>query len=287
MRIIRDRKNRVLHLDQQTYIEKILNKYGMNEVKSIDSPGTPLPLLKLDNKLSVFDEKQQNYYQQLTGSILYPSISTRPDISHAVAIVSRYNSKAQQAHLTAVKRIYRYLHKTKACKLILDGKVNNKITNNIQLTAYSDSDWAGDLEDRKSTTGYIIKLNNCPISWISKKQKSTSVSTAEAEIVAAGAAIKEIKWLQQFLVELKLIPTEQPTKLFIDNTSSIDITNKDMANTKTKHIAIQYYFIKEAIDNQEIHIEWISTKDQLADIFTKPLGPQAFSKHKIMLMGEC
>ncbi|MGZ5548842.1 MAG: Ty1/Copia family ribonuclease HI [Nitrososphaeraceae archaeon] len=89
------------------------------------------------------------------------------------------------------------------------------------------------------------------------------------------------------MVELKLIPSNQPSKLFIDNTSSIDITNKDMANTKTKHIAIQYYFIKEAIDNQEILVNWISTKDQLADIFTKPLGPQAFTKLKIMLMGEC
>src|SRR5258708_14837316 len=177
----------------------------------------------------------------------------------------------------------------------MDGKPvnnNNKKNNNNNLNvptliAYTDSDHAGDVEESKSTSGYIIKLNNCPIHWISKKQNIVAKSSCEAEIIALGEAVKELQWIQNFLIELKMYDAMNPAILYCDNKSSVMISKQDMSNTKTKHIAVNYYFIKQAQDNGLVKYKWIQSSDQQADIFTKPLGNILFNKFKLMFMGVC
>jgi hypothetical protein len=291
MRITRDRKNKLLYLDQQVYIDKILNRYQMNDCKTVDTPGTELKLLKYneDDPTINLNQREQNLYQQLTGSVLYAALSTRPDIIHSVGIVSRYNSKPQITHLNAAKRIYRYLCGTKHYKLILDGKAINN-DNPISLITYADSDWAGDPEKCKSTSGYIIKLNNAPISWISRKQRTIAKSSCEAEIIASGEAIQELQWIRNFLIELQVLNSNDnnPSIVYCDNKAATMISNQDLANTKTKHIAVHYNYINEAVNNNEVKLKWISSSEQQADIFTKPLGKVLFNKFtKSMLMGEC
>jgi hypothetical protein len=248
--------------------------------------------MKLSDQVEYLDDSKRNYLQQLNGALLYAAISTRPDIAHAVGVVSRYNAKAQLQHLTAAKRVFHYLQGAKPLKLVMDGNhINNKSTSTTPiLTAYSDSDYAGDLEDRKSTSGYVIKLNNCPIYWVSKKQKTVAKSTCEAEIIALADLVKELQWIINFLVELKIFKSvhlKQPAIIYCDNKSTVAIAKQDMASTKTKHIAVNYYFIKQALDDGLVQYESIKSEDNLADIFTKPLGRTKFDKFKFMLMGEC
>ncbi len=297
IRIERDRPNRKIYLDQVSYVEKILKRYNFEECNTMSIPGTDPQLLKFDPQKPVLDEAGINLFQQMTGSLLYCAISTRPDISHSVSFVSRYNSKPQAAHLQAVKKIFRYLCGSKNRKLILNGKLKTESLPNSQelkssdsplLIAYCDSDHAGDLEDRKSTSGCIIKINDCPIYWSSKKQKCVARSSCEAEVISCGVAVTELAWFRNFLIELKILNNlENSSLIYCDNKSATIIGNEDLANTKTKHIAINYYFIKEAVEKKEIKLSWISSKYQQADIFTKVLGRIAFNKISCMLMGEC
>ncbi len=290
MKITRDRPNKLLYLDQQNYIDKILNRFNMNECKTVTTPCVDLKLLKSDdNHINELNDELKNTYQQITGSALYAGISTRPDIAFAVGVASRYNSKPQLKHLSAAKRIYRYLNGTKSLVLLMDGKVQNSTSKIPILSAYTDSDYAGDPEERKSTSGYVIKLNNCPIHWMSKKQSTIARSTCEAEIIALGEAVKELQWINNFLIELKLYDADSrdPAILYCDNKSTVTISKEDLANTKTKHIAVNYYFIKQALNDGLVQYKWIQSDDQVADIFTKPLGKNKFNHFKFMLMGEC
>jgi hypothetical protein len=289
MKITRDRTNRLLVLDQKAYIERILNRYNMLSVKIKTTPGTELAPLKYDEKVETFFGEKQNLYQQLTGSVLYPALCTRPDLAHAVGIVCRYNSNPQHVHMQAVKAIYRYLSGTKQVALRMDGTHMSNSNGPPIILAYTDSDWAGDPEKRKSTSGYVIKINNCPIQWISKKQNTVAKSSCEAEIIAAGEAVKEIIWINGFLIELKIYneQTRSAAVVHCDNKSAIKNSQEDLANSKTKHIALNFHFIKQAHDEGLFQFEWIDSDHQQADIFTKPLGPTKFHKFQSMLMGEC
>ena len=161
----------------------------------------------------------------------------------------------------------------------------------IQLSAYADSDHAGDPEERKSTSGFLIQLNNCLISWYSKKQTSVARSTCEAEIIAYGEAIKQIQWLRNFLQEIKLGYSNSfnsyPITLYCDNASSVIIGHKDLADSKTKHIAVNYNYVKLLIAEKVIDIQWISSKNQLADVLTKALDRVKFKYLTDKIMGEC
>jgi hypothetical protein len=192
--------------------------------------------------------------------------------------------------LIAVKKILRYLYSTKDAKLFMNSKCSDS-SEGIKIVAYCDADWCGDLEERKSTSGFIIKINGCPVIWKSQKQKSVSLSTAEAEISAAGAAVKEIQWLQNFLTELG-VQTENSNSqsaavLYCDNKAAVLIAKQDMANSRTRHVAMYYHYIKQAVEEGKLEFRWIQSTEQQADILTKPLGVQPYRKLRNMLMGEC
>ncbi|MGZ8855045.1 MAG: reverse transcriptase domain-containing protein [Nitrososphaeraceae archaeon] len=289
IRIIRDRDNRTLKLDQSAYIDKILNKFDMKGYKHLPAfrPGTKVMDLKFDENEPILPQQFINRYQQMVGSLNYAAISTRPDISHAVSVSARYASKPQAKHVDAVNQVYSYLTGTIDKQLIM--RSNNSQT--IELSAYADSDHAGDPEERKSTSGYIIQINNCTISWYSKKQTSVARSTCEAEIIAYGEAIKQLQWLRNFLQEIKLSYTNQSNsnaiKLYCDNGSSVILGYKDLADSKTKHIAVNYNYVKLLIGQRIIDIQWIPSNDQLADILTKALERIKFKQLTDKIMGEC
>ncbi len=288
MRILRDRKNRILTLDQQSYIEKILKKSSVDKERAI--PGTNLDIL-LDPTISeLLSANEITEYQKLTGSLLYAAISTRLDILHSVSLVCRFNHAPRKHHVTAVKRIYEYLNGTKKLKLIFNSKsspISPESQTIFSINAFADADFAGDKEDRKSTSGTLIKINSCPIYWGAKKQKCVSKSSCQAELISCSVAINEVMWIRNFLIELNLFPKDHPAKLFCDNIAATMIANQDLSNSKTKHIAVHYHFVKESVDAGEIDIKWISNQNQEADIFTKVLSRQPFQKITKLLMGEC
>jgi len=192
-------------------------------------------------------------------------------------------------HMRAAKSICHYLYGTKSLCLVLKGQVSsNENSRKLKITAYTDSDHASDIRDRISISGGLIKINDCPVLWYSRKQKTISKSTHEAEIRALGECIVESKWVRNFMIELGVIDQLDSTvEVYCDKKAAVLNSKKDLANTKAKHIAVDYFFIKKSIDDREVKIEWVQSDEQVADLFTKPLSGALHKRHTMIFMGEC
>jgi hypothetical protein len=265
--------NKNLIIDQELYVKDKLKAFNMSECKHFSTPETAVKLINAtENELLAPD----NNYRSITGSLIYLAISTRPDITHGVNMLSRHMSKPGITHLNAAKRVLRYLQGTKSYGLHYQ---NNFTQREVNLTGYCDSDWAGDVEDRKSTTGYCVFINNNIVSWNTKKQQTIALSTAEAELMALVEVIKEVKWMKELLIELHF-DVVSPIEIFVDNQSAIKMAQNDVEHDRTKHIDIKYHFIKRETEEKQIKLTWISSNLQLADVFTKALSSNLFQQHR-------
>ena len=173
-------------------------------------------------------------YQSIVGSLLYAAIATRPDIAQAVGVVSKFCANPTQSHFTAAKRILRYLKGTVSL-----GLSYKKCADGI-LTGYSDADWAGDVDDRHSTSGNVFSLARGAVSWLSKKQATVALSTAEAEYVALSTATQEAIWLRRLLTDVGE-PLEEPIVIHEDNQGAIAMAKNPVGHARTKHIDIRYH----------------------------------------------
>ena len=199
-------------------------------------------------------------YQSLVGSLMYAMTGTRPDLAYAVSQLSQFNAKPTAIHLTAAKRVLRYL------KGHADLGITYRDDDN-SLNGYCDTDWGAN-EDRKSISGYLFMLGGGAISWSSKKQSTVALSSTEAEYIALVQAAKESIWLQRLLSELGW--TERDHKvIWEDNQGAIALAVNPEYHACTKHIDIQYHFIRECVENDRIKLEYIPTAEQLADALTK------------------
>ena len=194
----------------------------------------------------------------------------------AVGSVAKYNSKPDESHLTAVKRIFQYLKST------MDLKLNYRKDSGEDLIGYSDADWAGDTDDRHSTSGVLFKLSGGAISWLSKKQAIVALSTSEAEYVALSLAVQEAVWLRKLFKEIRR-QEQKSTLINEDNQGAIAIAKNPIGHARTKHIDIRYHYIREAIAEGTIQVEYCCTKDMVADILTKPIGRDQFEKLRIQM----
>jgi hypothetical protein len=295
MRVTRDRMNRIIHLDQTVYTERLLAEYNMTECTIAD---TPAPTRSSNTKSAATMQQhiaydtdmgyrtkdgQYPHYGNLVGSLMYASLSTRPDIAHATSMLSRALKDPKMEDWVAAKRVLRYLRGTTSLGLTFgyDG-----LTDDIVLGSnFCDADWAGDLGDRRSMSGYVMKVAGAPIAWCSKKQPCVSRSSAESEYMAAGAAVCEIIWLRTLLRELGF-EQKAATVLLCDNQPAIAIASNDVHHNRTKHIDIQHHFIREVIDRGQVTMKWVSSKDNEADILTKPLSGRIFLNIRTLLLGE-
>ena len=256
-------------IHQKNYIEKLINQYkNLNASKPVD---IPMQSYKLTIELTdETDELRQlidpTIYRQAIGSLIYLMTSTRPDISFAVSLLSRFMQKPRELHWRFLKRLLRYIKTTNFYSLVF--KKNNK-TCMPKLIGFTDSDYAGSLDDRKSTSGYAFNYGECLISWHSSRQKTVSLSSTEAEYIGFTSAVKELIWLNQLLSELN----RQVFQLVIycDNKSAICLAKNPEFHVRSKHIDIRHHFIREAKDAHKILIGQISTNEMPADIFTKAL----------------
>jgi hypothetical protein len=189
-------------------------------------------------------------------------------------VLSQHAANPRKVHFEALRRVYRYIRSTTDFG-ILYGGVSGKLA---QLTGYVDADWAADINDRRSITGYVFTLAGGAISWASKKQHSTALSSTEAEYMAASNATKEAVWLRGFLTELGQMTKETPLPLLIDNQSAIALIKNAEFHERTKHIAVRYHFIRERYENGEIEVEYCPTGDQVADAMTKGLAREKLSR---------
>lgn len=259
-----------IEIDQSVYIAEVLKRFGMENCKPAKTPAETGKKLKIPEEHEIVDVP----YQQAVGALLYISQGTRPDICHAVNVASRFNQKHGDAHWTAVKRIMRYLQATQHYKLRFSQ------SRTINLTGYSDSDYAGDDDDRKSTSGFIFLLSGNVISWYSGKQKTVTLSSTEAEFVALTLTIQEAIHLQQILSEIEHSPPS--TKLFVDNVSTISIAKNNNFSFRTKHLDVRQKFIAEQCPQKNIDILHVSTNDNIADFLTKALSAEKHQKFSLM-----
>jgi chemotaxis protein histidine kinase CheA len=292
MRITRDRSNNTLTIDNQVHIDNMLRTYGMQDCKHAPTPAAATQLTATTTEESgIVDIK---LYQTIIGSLNYLVQTCRPDIAHAVNAVCRYGANPSPSHLVAAKRIMRYLAGTTRMGLTYKDKDKDKNKNKndahqIQITAFTDADWGGDHHDRKSTTGYVIKLNGCTISWATKKQQTVAISSTEAEYMAISAGAQELLWMQQFINELtqttrRALDMSSTAILYCDNQSALAISRNDVHHHRTKHIDIKHHFIRDHVKAKRIDVVWIPTQAQIADVLTKPLDKIKFARFRHALL---
>ena len=206
----------------------------------------------------------------MVGSLLYTSVATRLDIAQAVGAASKFNSCPTEAHLTAVKRIFRYRKGTINLGIKYERSADN------HFVGFSDADWAGDMDDRYySTTGNKFLMSGAAIGWFSKKQPVVALSTTEAEYMALSAATQEVVWLNRLLSDIKVTP-QMPVVIKEDNQGTIAVARNPISHNRTKHIDIKFYYVCEALEDGIIDLIYCSTEQMAADILTKPLTRQCF-----------
>lgn len=256
-----------ISLSQGTYAGKILEKSGMADCNPCHVPMEPR--LKL-SKFSTEQPVDATAYRSVVGSLRY-LVNTRPDLAFAVGYVSRFLEDPREDHLAAVKRIVRYVAGTQGWGLWFSrGKKEEPC-----LTGFSDSDYAGDVDTSKSTSGVIFFLSGSPITWQSMKQKVVAQSSCEAEYIAAANAASQALWLARVLAEVQGTTPRAPM-LKVDNKSAIALIKNPVLHGQSKHIRVKYHFVREAAEEGMIDVEFIRSDDQLSDILTKALGKSKF-----------
>ena len=212
-------------------------------------------------------------YSSAIGSLMYAMLCTRPDICYAIGFVSRYQSNPERKHWIAVKRILAYLKGTADYSLCYQG-------GDLRLIGYTDADWGGDLDERKSTSGYAFLLSKGAISWSSKKQTCIALSTMEAEFVACSAAVQEAVWLKRFLEDLDVSKgMGKPVTVYCDSQAAIAYTKDSKYHSKSKHIETKYNFVRDIISKKEVMIQYISTREMVADPLTKAMTRDVYESH--------
>lgn len=215
-------------------------------------------------------------FKSLVGGLRY-LVHTRPDISFSVGIISRFMENPTTMHFNAAKRILRYINGT-----LNYGLMYTKNSGNSILTGYSDSDLAGQVEDRKSTGGMVFYLNESLITWVSQKQRCVALSSCEAEFMEATAAACQAIWLRKLLTQITGESTG-PVVLYLDNKSAIDLAKNPVFHGGSKHIDIRYHFIRECVEKGEIIVKHVSTDMQKADLLTKALAVVKFERMRRLL----
>jgi transposase InsO family protein len=254
-------------LSQEGFAYKILKECGMSDCNLTKTPMEARLRLRKDSNSELVD---QNRYRSIVGSLRY-LLHTRPDLAYSVGIVSRFMECPRSEHMAAVKQILRYIKGSIALGCVY----KRTLDNHLSLTGFTDSDLAGDLDDRKSTTGVMFFLGDNLISWFSRKQKVVALSSCEAEYIAAAAGACQGVWLEALRADL-LCQELKKIKLKVDNQSAISLSKNPVFHDRSKHIDTRFHYLRENVENGRIEVEHVGTCDQLADILTKSLGRVKF-----------
>ena len=273
----RDRATRTLTISQGQYLKDLLKRFGMEECKPVS---TLLESGKKFHKRADEEERcDKSIYQQAIGCLTYVSTATRPDIAAAVVTLSQFMSDTSKEHWMGVKRVLRYIKGTPSYGL--------KFTVNVDecdLYGFSDADWAGDADNRWSTSGYVFKVANSTVSWCCKKQATVAKSTTEAEYVALSQATQEAIYFRKLLADLGC-KADSPTVLKDNNQGAIELPRNLRFHHRTKHIDVAFHFIRERIASNEVKVVYCPSNEMLADIMTKGLASksQRLDEHLCLL----
>ncbi|KAJ4726034.1 Retrovirus-related Pol polyprotein from transposon TNT 1-94 [Melia azedarach] len=266
--IYRDRSKKKLFLSQKGYIQKILSRFGMSTAKPIDTPSAANAHLSVAFAPKSVEEKEymsRVSYTSAVGSLMYAMVCTRPDLAQSVSVVSRFMGEPSKEHWQAVKRIFRYLKGTFDVALIYEGDTQ------CLVTGFSDSDYAGDVDSRRSMTGYVFTLGSSVVNWKATLQPTVTLSTTEAEYMALTEAAKEEIWLKGLVSDLGL--HHDQAIVYCDSLSAICLAKDQVHHERTKHIDVRYHFLRS---EKRIKVNKVGTADNPADMFTKPVPHSKF-----------
>uniref|UniRef100_I1PRH8 Reverse transcriptase Ty1/copia-type domain-containing protein n=1 Tax=Oryza glaberrima TaxID=4538 RepID=I1PRH8_ORYGL len=257
-----------ISLNQGRYAQRIVESAGLKDCNPCATPMEERLKLSRDSTAPPVDATE---YRRLVGSLRY-LVHTRPDLAFAVGFVSRFMERPTEEHMVAVKRILRYVAGTMEYGLHYKREKEEQ-----RLIGYSDSDLAGDIDTRRSTSGMLFFLDSSLVSWQSIKQRVVALSSCEAEYVAATNAATQGIWLARLLGEL-LGKQPKAIELKVDSKSALALAKNPVFHERNKHIDLQYHFIRDCLEEGSINASFITTMDQLADILTKALGRVKFQE---------
>jgi hypothetical protein len=256
-----------LVLTQRKYAFELLQRAGMLKCQPATTPMSASDPLSSSSGVSLLSDEATRY-RSIVGGLQYLTI-TRPDLSYAVNRVCQFLHDPHDSHWAAVKRILRYI------KLTGHHGLHIRPATDMLLSAFSDADWAGDSDDRRSTGGYALFFGGNLIAWSARKQATVSRSSTESEYKSLANVTTELIWIQSVLQEIGVNLRRSPV-LWCDNLGATYLSSNPVFHARTKHIEVDFHFVRERVSKKLLQIRFISSKDQIADIFTKPLPLPAF-----------
>ena len=283
-RIIENEHNNSILMLQPHLISGLIEKFGLEvkDKKMFKTPGTPrFKVIRSTEDMDLIDEKMQSKYRSGVGMLLYLTKYSRPDICNVVRELSKCVDGATIGTYLEMLRVIKFVIDTKTFGLKMSPKIENQ---NWTLKVFCDSDWAGDPETRISVTGFIIYLLNVPICWRSKGQRGVTLSSSEAEYVAISEAAKEIKFIFYLLKDIG-VDVQLPIVVKTDNIGALFMSQNASTGVRTRHIDTRYHFIREIIDDGLIKIEFVRSKENDSDIFTKNVNQETYERHVKNFLG--
>lgn len=253
-----------IFISQSNYAKDLVKWFGLDGKSHARTPMSTSVKISSDLAGKLVD---QSLYRSMIRSLLYLTASL-PNIVFSVRVCAHFQANPKKSHLTTVKRIIRYVNDT-----LLYGIWYSRETN-LVIVGYSDADWTENANDRKSTSGGCFYVGNNLVAWMSKKQASISLSTAEAEYLAAESCCTQLLWMKTLLGDYGF--SQDTMIVTCDNTSAINISNYPIQHSRTKHIDIRYHFLRDLVESEVVSFSFIPTENQSADILTKPLDGSRF-----------
>ena len=301
MRIVYDRVARTITLDQELYVTKALERFGLSACKVAPTPGVAGRDGPSDAHIGAADgaapdasldlPADRDRFMEIVGTLIYGTVGVKIDCAHAAYALACCMQAPTRRDMLAAERLLRYWAGTADVGLIF-GSRNGSVAgdsrvghpqSDVQACAYADADWANSKINRRSISGYVAKLNGDPVSWHSKRQRVVALSTCEAELYAEAAAVQEMLWMRGLMQELGL-DTSVGSVVYGDNQSALAVSVNGIKGERTKHVDIKYHFVTETVARGDVRLEWIPTKEMQADIFTKALAAPIFLQHRAKLM---
>lgn len=277
------REKTAMTLDQELMANTVLRKFGMENCNPSKVPiPNGLELKSRENEKQFDLEK----YRSAVGSLMYLATMTRPDLTYAVSLVARHMHNPTEKHWNAIKGILRYIRGTTTLGL----KFEKSGTKDFKLEVYSDADFGGDCETRRSTSGTLVLFNKNTITWSSKRQNGVTMSTAEAEYVAASISMKHGMELSHLIDEIIIGKVDKIIR--VDNQAAIKLMTNEKSQKRTKHIDIKYHYAREKIQNGDMNVLHVASGEMLADLLTKAMPAPQFIKLRndiglVHIQGEC
>ncbi|TFY76086.1 hypothetical protein EWM64_g7925 [Hericium alpestre] len=268
-----DRGRRTLSMSQSAYIDTIISCFNLQDAKPLSTPldsSFPLTNVQLPSMPQQFEDMHNVLYHEVIGLLMYAALGTCPDVANSVTTLSQFMQNPGHIHWEAAKCVMWYLKATRNEWLIYGTDSEGRIA------GYSDADW-GSNDHRHSIFRYIFLIDGGAVSWSAKKQLIVALSSTEAEYVALTHAAKEALWMHAFLREI-LGPFDKPTMIFGNNQSAIMLTQDNIFHSRTKHIAIRYHFICDAVERNKVDLVYCPTREMAADVFTKALAHPKMEK---------